>query len=367
MLRIGLYVGDTIAGETLGVARYALGIASGLAQDPSVDLTIIGVDEAVGSYHAAAPGSRTTTLDRLPKRLDVIVKIHQLQVEQFDISTVNVFHDLHPVDVPWKYGRGLQGILDRIERNFAAADLVVSEFPFTVDRLQERYPDDGDKVVLIPSPTLLDIEAAMGDAEPLADLPDVFALYPSQFQLHKNHWTLLSALRKVRAEGHELELVFSGSTMRPFMRQRIEDRVQQLGLADVVHFVGHVSEAQLVQLYRASAVIISPSLAEGGAYLAQEALATNRPVTLSNLPAAAAHLQLMGLDVPLFDPYDADAMAAAIAAALKGHSSENPATVAAAERVSSWTWEEVGRELVAAITALKTNRGPTAVAPRAAN
>lgn len=344
-MKVGLFVGDVIPGETLGVARYALGAAAGLAGVADVELSIIGIDAAVGSYQVVSPGSVTASIENLSSSLDVVVKIHQLQMEHFDVPTVTIFHDLHPLDVPWKYGAGLGALLEGIEQNAAEASAIVSEFPYTLTRVKQEFPSAADKLHLIPSPTLLDGKAEFLESAPFKGLPQQFILFPSQFQLHKNHWTLLSALRELRDEGSELELVLAGSSLRRYMRQRIEDRAHQLGLDSVVHFLGYVSEAQLVQLYRSCSVVVSPSLAEGGAYLAQEALLMAKPVSLSKLPSVEAHLGLMQHDVPLFDPSYPTSIALATSRAIDEHQADPLRAVSAAERVSGWTWTQVGLAL----------------------
>ena len=150
-------------------------------------------------------------------------------------------------------------------------------------------------------------------------------------------------------EGRPVRLVCTGGAAQPpTWADALTDRVRYLGLDDV-HFPGYVDGEDLRALYRAATAVITPSLAEGGAYIAQEAVVHGTAVANANIASARAHLARMELDVPTFDPYDVDEIASTIAAIV-----DDPDTIVAgygpaAEIISTWTWDGLADDVLSSL------------------
>src|SRR5438067_4028884 len=143
-------------------------------------------------------------------------------------------------------------------------------------------------------------------------LMDGFLLYLGTLEPRKNITTLIEAYAQSRKTYAIREkLVLAGG--KGWLYDEIFERVQQLDLETEVIFPGFVSDAEQRLWYAAASAFVYPSLYEGFGIPVAEALASGIPVVTSNvssLPEAGAGIALT------VDPYDADAMAAALQQAL---------------------------------------------------
>jgi glycosyltransferase involved in cell wall biosynthesis len=122
----------------------------------------------------------------------------------------------------------------------------------------------------------------------------------------KAHADLLAAMRAVRASQGDAELVVIGDGP---LRQQLEQRAAQLGIAGHVHFLGERRDAR--SLLAAFDIFVLSSVIEGMPNVLLEALAAERPVVATSVggaPEIVTHEET-GLLVPASDP---DALASAI-------------------------------------------------------
>jgi glycosyltransferase involved in cell wall biosynthesis len=124
----------------------------------------------------------------------------------------------------------------------------------------------------------------------------------------------------------------------------LRDHARQIGIEHRVHLAGWIDDAQLEGLYRASACLAFPSLAEGFGLPVLEAMARDLPVACSGVSAMP---EVAGDAALLFDPLSVEAIAGAI-----GHLLADPALRArlierGRERAALFSWERTARETVA--------------------
>lgn len=195
------------------------------------------------------------------------------------------------------------------------------------------------------------------DATPVSDaeaeaarqrhgLPATFALWVGTLEPRKNLERLVAAIGLVPG----LHLAVVGPP-----GWNLDGRDVLAPLADRVHRIGPVPDAELGALYRAATVFVFPSLLEGFGLPVLEAMAQGTPVVTS---AGTATAEAAGDAALLVDPLDVDALAAAVASVV------GDATLAAdlagrgrrraAER--SWAATAAG---YAAVFADVAGRGPT--------
>lgn len=195
----------------------------------------------------------------------------------------------------------------------AAHTLVVAS-EFVKRDVVERYRIDPRKIQVIPwappplpeSPTAEDFPA-LRRKYGLSDRP--FALYPAMTWEHKNHLRLLEALARLRdRDGLELRFVCTG--YKTDFWSRVESRVNELGLAGQVDFLGMVAREELSALYRAAQFVFAPTLFEAASAPLFEAWQHGAPVAcaaVTSLPEQAAGAAL------LFDPFDIESIARSLA------------------------------------------------------
>src|SRR5262249_33629505 len=96
----------------------------------------------------------------------------------------------------------------------------------------------------------------------------------------KGHAILINALRLLLDEGHELELRLAGDGPS---RTQLSTLAKGLGLADRVHFLGYLSEDEVISELQEADLFILPSFVEGVPVAAMEAMAVGVPVIATNI------------------------------------------------------------------------------------
>jgi len=123
-----------------------------------------------------------------------------------------------------------------------------------------------------------------------------FVLSVSSNQARKRLDILIEVFAGLRAQYPELRLVRVGNDWPP----KLQERIQQLGLADAIIRLHGLSRAQLAELYRRAAVTLVTSEAEGFGLPVIEALACGSPVVASAIPV----LQEVGGNAVLYCPLE---------------------------------------------------------------
>jgi glycosyltransferase involved in cell wall biosynthesis len=198
---------------------------------------------------------------------------------------------------------------------------VVVESEWVRGDIVERYGLKKRKIknIFMGSPTELysDIsEETLRRVKSRFTLPDSFAFYPAQTWPHKNHMRLVDAVKLVRdSRGINVNVVCAGHKNDHW--PVIEQRVKELGVEDLISFLGFVNETELRALYRLAQFVVFPSLFEGGGFPVLEAFTEMTPLacsTATSLPEYAGQAALF---------FDASS-AASIASALERMVTDQP-------------------------------------------
>jgi glycosyltransferase involved in cell wall biosynthesis len=152
------------------------------------------------------------------------------------------------------------------------------------------------------------------------DLPPSFIFYLGTLQPRKN----LAGL---------LEAYVAGGKGWQF--SRIFERVEQLGLARDVRFLGYVPEEELPHWYNAASLFVFPSFYEGFGLPALEAMACGTPVIASN---SSSFPELAGDAARLVDPADPSGIARAIEALLGDPAAMAELGAAGLRRSARFSW-----------------------------
>jgi len=176
---------------------------------------------------------------------------------------------------------------------------------------------------------------------PAAELRDRFDLGDAPLVLsvlakrpHKNAGRLIEAMRSVP----RAILVMPGYSTRH--ERGLEEQAAAAGVTDRVRLLGWVDDATLDGLYRAAGCFVFPSLAEGFGLPVLEAMLRGTPVACSNatsLPEVAGDAAL------LFDPLDANAIAASIRRILEDAALAARLRASGLERATSFSWDKTAR------------------------
>jgi glycosyltransferase involved in cell wall biosynthesis len=158
-----------------------------------------------------------------------------------------------------------------------------------------------EQIEVIPEGVNLREFAFPRDTAPLVmrhELPGRFLFLPAQLWPHKNHLTVLKALKRIEERhGYQIPLVLTGakyagaSAIFKFLAEH---------KMDYVRYLGRVTFDDLVGLYQSASFLVSAGLYESNSLPVLEAAAAGTPIIASDIPPnreLEATLQLN-----LFDP-----------------------------------------------------------------
>jgi glycosyltransferase involved in cell wall biosynthesis len=135
----------------------------------------------------------------------------------------------------------------------------------------------------------------------------------SNLYAYKRIDEVIAAFAGERGLRGSYELVIAGTEVEAGLRRRLGDLASALGCAESVRFTGFLAAAELLDLYRRAAVMVSASRKEAFPLPPGEALAMAVPVVLSDIPS---HRELYGRWARLVTPGDVAGLGGAMMAAV---------------------------------------------------
>lgn len=271
---------------------------------------------------------------------------HHFQARTFDMKAVTICHDMHVFDISWKYNNHIE-LQEQYKRNLKDADAVFTEFPRTYYELERTIGDNLNSLFLTESPLLLYDQIhnySNGQRTKIFTedngVPVFF--YPAQRQRHKNHTRLIEATRYLTDCGYKFKVKCAGSSFDPVYDRELLALVKKNEVQDQFSFLGRISDKEIVKNYDECVAVVVPSLAEGGAYVALEAIAMGKPVCINRISSAQSHLQMVKGEVFWFDGANSMSIAKSMERVLAGDAktlySRNEI---ARSRIRDMTWEAV--------------------------
>jgi glycosyltransferase involved in cell wall biosynthesis len=172
---------------------------------------------------------------------------------------------------------------------------------------------------------------------------------------HKNLHGLLDGFEMSLSKGHlqhvHLALVgdFKGAGFFSNY-DSLNDRVQASPeLRDRVHFSGYVADSDLVAIYSSALAVAMPSYSEGFGLPAIEAMACSAPVLSSNRGSLP---EVVGDAGVYFDPFDIQAISAALIEIVENEELRASLSSKALERAKGFTWPRAARSTLSHLEAL---------------
>jgi glycosyltransferase involved in cell wall biosynthesis len=229
------------------------------------------------------------------------------------------------------------------------ADVVVAISEHTKRDIVTYLGIESNRIRIVPGgvgPEFRPIE----DARTLGEALGRFGLAAGGYVLHvgtiearKNLSRLVEAYAQARnfVPDPAPSLVFAGSS--GYRAAEVVRRVQELGMAAHVHFLGRVPSSALPALYSGALALAYPSLYEGFGLPPLEAMACGTPVVAANTSAIR---EVVGRAGMLVDPQDTGALGRALRSVLTDRSRSARLREAGLERSSTYTWESAARILL---------------------
>jgi glycosyltransferase involved in cell wall biosynthesis len=281
-------------------------------------------------------------------RLDVV---HEQTMAPFLFGApfVVTVHDLYHEHYPQYYpARALARtrLYARITLHRAAAIIADSEFSKQdIVRFHGIAPHKVTVAHLAADPLFRPIH----DDGPLAAVRarygtgERFVLFVGALKSTKNLSTVIEAyvrLRRADATRHRLVLV-GGTTA--WLKEDIFAAARASGYSDEIVFTGYVPDDDLVALYNAADIFVSPSLFEGFGLPPLEAMACGTPVVTSNTTSLP---EVVGDAALMVDPLDAEALAGAMSAVLADDALRAQLSRQGLERAATFSWEATARTVL---------------------
>jgi len=179
-----------------------------------------------------------------------------------------------------------------------------------------------------------DISLACETVNRVTDALSPYLLFVGNLKPHKNVDNLLHAFaRLVNDNNFDHRLIIVGDDRRG--RASVLSLIRELRLEARVHLVAKLSQADLVDFYRAADLLILPSFQEGFGLPVAEAMACGTPVVCSR----AASLPEVGGDAAeYFDPHCPEEMAYRIAEVLNSPEKRKRMSDSGLSRARMFTW-----------------------------
>lgn len=230
----------------------------------------------------------------------------------------------------WVIKHTLEQASDIIVPTNTVKNDILSAFPSVKPEAIHPIPEAPDEI--FRSPNLRPASPAGGST--IHDLPSRYILFVGNVYPHKNLSVLLQAMQQLT----NLSLVivskpspFLSRVLAPFDQTRI-------------HILSDLPDRELVEVYRGSSVLVTPSLMEGYGLVGLEALMVGTPVIASNIPC---YREVYGNKVSYFDPRSPSGLAAQIDAVVH-HPKPKPLEFAR-------TWDDVAASIAEVINARCTS------------
>jgi glycosyltransferase involved in cell wall biosynthesis len=260
--------------------------------------------------------------------------------------TVLTMHDIQHLHYPEFFGWA-QLLSRRITYNLSAryANYFHASSEFIKQDLLAHFPWlTPEQVEVIPPGVPFETFAAPSAPHCLSRyrLPERFLFFPAQLWPHKNHLTVLKALKQIESQ-HQLRipLVLTGAKFAA--APAIFDFVREQAM-DYVSHLGKVSAEEMVALYQNAAFMITATLHEASSFPILESAAAGTPVIGSNIPPFQELGQLLQLN--LFNPLDVEELADLIVRLWNDERTRAAQAAHNREAVKLFSWENTARGYV---------------------
>lgn len=212
----------------------------------------------------------------------------------FPLPWIAYIPDLQHKRLPHFFSARERMARDRIFlRILEDAQVVVVNAAAVVQDIEEFYPRHKARLFSLPfCPPANSLSFDKDSASRVRQtyrLPSKYFMISNQFWVHKSHETAFMALRQVRDEGHDVDLVCTGNTQDyrwPDHFGNLQALIDRNNLQDHIHILGLIPKIDQLALMHQSIAVIQPTLFEGGpgGGAVYDAISINTPSIVSDIP-----------------------------------------------------------------------------------
>jgi glycosyltransferase involved in cell wall biosynthesis len=221
------------------------------------------------------------------------------------------FFSKEEIDLRQKYR---QSLVDR------GAALLFSSYS-TLKDFNEIYPKNSNKTHVLQFAAAPQKKFEKINIERLLikyALPEQYLICSNQFWAHKNHITVLKALKILKKSNIFCKIIFTGAPKdfrNETFYQNLLEYITRERLNDYVVMSGLIDRDEQLGLMAGAAAIVQPSLFEGWSTVVEEAKLMNKHIILSDL---SVHREQCGENATFFDAKNAEELSEALLSVLSG-------------------------------------------------
>lgn len=225
------------------------------------------------------------------------------------------------------------------------ATRIIVSAEFTRRCLVEKYAMDAGKIDVVytgygPDYRVIDDMAALERIKSKYGLDRPFLYYPAASWPHKNHKTLLAALKLLKdRNAFDGMLVLTGIATQSL--GALAGEIERHGLSGMVRLLGYLPYEELPYIYNLARALVFPSLFEGFGIPLVEAMACGCPVLCSNMTSLP---EVSGDAGVMFDPHSAEDMAEKIRSVWDDEARRREMRVKGFERVKLFNWDDTAKQ-----------------------
>jgi glycosyltransferase involved in cell wall biosynthesis len=268
------------------------------------------------------------------------------------VPQVTVVHDLLPLSFPTEYPRQQYYFRSLVPRVLQSSRIIVADSGSTRLDIIQSYGIAPERVRVIYPGYDPDTYRVNGTPRPPAPYGDGYVLYVGNLLPHKNLLTLLDALAILRRRHPATRVIIRGEG-QPAYARAVRERVETLGLSDVVRFQGYADKRALRDLYAGAACLVLPSLREGFGLPVLEAMACGTPVVTSS---SSSLPEVSGDAAIQVDPYDAIELSDAVYRVLADPDYRQELRARGLKWVGGFSWRRTAEQMSRLIDDVRSGR-----------
>jgi glycosyltransferase involved in cell wall biosynthesis len=234
-----------------------------------------------------------------------------------------------PGGVPDKTDRWFRWVFPFTPRIYQEASAVVAVSEFTRQLALSRYPVE---IMIIPNG--IDLAAVHATPDTPGNPPQI--VFAGRFAHQKNPHAIVRILSEVRNRDWVCTMIGDGSLL-----PEIKASAERLELNERFKFTGWLEQAEVMQAFQASDILLMPSRSEGLPVVGVQALAAGLAIVASDVGGFSEIVQ-QGINGYLFDPEDEIGMAGAVAGYLDDPGLLKEAKFASRERAARFDLKGIG-------------------------
>jgi len=263
-----------------------------------------------------------------------------------NLPTVITIHDLSVLRVPETHRpKWVEIFSKRIPEAVAKARRIIAVSEFARQEVIDYFPEAESK-------TFVTLEGVRDNYQPMS--PEATAPYLQRLGLSHGRYllavgtleprknlaraiTAFCALPKETRKHYPLAI----AGMKGWLNHEFEAAITQLVDAGEAKILGFVPDESMNALYAGARLLVYPSIYEGFGLPPLEAMASGTPVITANCSSLPEVVGDAGIQI---DPYDCDAIHAALASLIEDDGLHQRLSQASIQRAKTFTWRRTAEE-----------------------